>query len=151
MTIRAGSLGRAETERYDMKNTALLASVAVLFGLLPLHADGVGSMQPKRNKDFRELIVQGERPEIAACLATAMEYARHAQGVSAIRWDDDASDRAHVRESESDGRLTRYVRLTAQMRMKRWNLFAETWRSMEVSCEQPEDGAIRLSVRPTAP
>jgi len=119
-----------------------------MIALLPVSANAVGSMQPQRNKDFRELIVKGERPEIAACLAAAINYARHAPGISAIRWDDDASDKALMKESESNGRLTRSIRLTTQMRMKRWIAFAETWRSIEVSCEQPEDGTIRFSVHP---
>jgi len=133
-----------------MKFIVITASLALSFGLLPGSVNAVGSMQPKRNKDFRELIVKGERPEIAACLAAAIDYARHAPGISAIRWDDDASDKALMRESESNGRLTRFVRLTTQMRMKRWIAFAETWRSVEVSCEQPEDGSVHLGIHPLA-
>lgn len=131
-----------------MKSAAVLASIAVWSALLCAQANAVGSMQPKHNKDFRELIVRGERPETAACLVAAIDYARRTAAISAIRWDDDASDRALVRESETNGRLTRRIRLTVQMRTKRWTLFAEAWRSMDVSCEQPEDGAIRLSVHP---
>ena len=131
-----------------MKTFALLGWFTVALALIPASANAVGSMQPQRNKDFRELIVKGERPEIAACLAAAIDYSRHAPGISAIRWDDDASDKALMRESESNGRLTRFIRITTQMRMKRWIVLAETWRSMEVSCEQPEDGTIHFSVHP---
>ncbi len=133
----------------DRTSLALATWCAVLFAMLPSSADAVGSMQPKRNKDFRELIVKGERPEIAACLAAAIDYARHSPGISAIRWDDDASDKALMLESENNGRLVRSVRLTAQMRMKRWMVFSEEWRSTEIFCEQPEDGTIRLSVHPS--
>lgn len=133
-----------------MKTTVLAAWLALSFVLLPALANAAGSMQPKRNKDFHELIVNGERPEIAACLAAAIDYARHAPRVSAIRWDDDASDKALMRESESNGHLTRFVRLTTQMRMKQWIALAETWRSVEVSCEQPEDGGVRLNIYPLA-
>ena len=107
-------------------------------------------MQPKPNKDFRELIVKGERPEIAACLVAAIDFARRDSAYGAIRWDDDASDRAIMRETESDGRLTRTVRLTTQMRVRR-SLFGESWRPMEISCEQAEDGAVRVKVIPRSP
>ncbi|HYA76353.1 MAG TPA: hypothetical protein VED83_05540 [Burkholderiaceae bacterium] len=134
-----------------MRFTVLVRSTAVaLFALLPALATAAGSMQSPRNEDFRELIVKGERPEIAACLATAIEYARHNSAISAIRWDDDASDRALMRESENGGRLTRHVRIATQMRMKKWNLFMEAWRSMDVLCEQTEDGTVHLTVRPSA-
>ncbi len=104
-------------------------------------------MQPKPNKDFRELIVKGERPEIAAYQVAAINYARRNPAYSAICWDDDASDRAIMRESESNGQLTRYIRLTVHMRMQSSALFAGTWRSMDVFCEQAEDGAVHVSVK----
>src|SRR3974390_1591601 len=125
-----------------MRITAPTLSLAASLAWVAPVADAKGgSMQPRRNKDFRELIVKGERPEIAACLVAAIDYARRDPAFGAIRWDDDASDRAVMRESESAGRLTRTVRLTAQMRARGSALFGETWRSMEVSCEQPEDGS----------
>jgi len=134
-----------------MKTTALMLSVATSLAFVTtlVGAKG-GSMQPKRNKEFRELIVKGERPEIAACLAAAIEYARHNPAFNAIRWDDDASDRAIMRESATNGRLTRYIRLTTQFRMRGSTVFAETWRSMEVSCEQPEDGVVHVNVKAVA-
>ncbi len=124
----------------------LAAALALLPGLAA--AKG-GGMLPRPNKDFRELIVKGERPEIAACLVAAIDYARRDPGYGAIRWDDDASDRAIMRESESNGRLTRNVRLIAQLR-KQDSLFTSAWRPMEVSCEQPEDGGVHVSLKPLA-
>jgi hypothetical protein len=134
-----------------MRTTALVVPLAALLAWVPAIATAKGgSMQPRPNKDFRELIVKGERPEIAACLVAAIDYARRDTAYSAIRWDDDASDRAIMQESESNGRLTRHIRLTAQMRTQGSALFAQTWRSVDVSCDQPEDGAVHVSVKPAA-
>jgi hypothetical protein len=132
-----------------MSKTALSLPLAAMLALLPALASAKGGgMQARPNKDFRELIVKGERPEIAACLVAAIDYARQDRAYNAIRWDDDASDRAVMREQDSNGRLTRYVRLTAQMRSR--GLFSESWQPMVVSCEQPQDGSIQVSVKPAA-
>ena len=130
-------------------NKTVLArlSLAGLLALAPaLAAAKGGGMQPPPNKDFRELIVKGERPEIAACLVAAIGYARQNSGYNAIRWDDDASDRAVMRESESNGQPVRQVRLVAQLRRR--GLFGESWKPMEVSCVQPEDGSVQVTVTP---
>lgn len=132
-----------------MNQGFLKLSLAAVLALLPaLAAAKGGGMQSRPNKDFRELIVKGERPEIAACLVAAIDYARRSSSYNAIRWDDGASDRAIMRESESNGRLTRQVRLVAQLRSH--GLFAESWKPMEVSCVQPEDGSVQVTVKPTA-
>jgi hypothetical protein len=126
---------------------ALLSALltALLVALLPAWAVAKGgSMQPKPNKDFRELIVKGERPEIAACLVAAIDYARRDPTYGAIRWDDNASDRAIMRETDDNGRLTRHVRLTAQLRIQGAAPFGGSWRSFQVSCEQPPDGGVQV-------
>jgi hypothetical protein len=127
----------------------LIGAGAMLALAPPLANAKGGGMLPKPNKDFRELIVRGERPEIAACLAAAIDYARRNPGYSAIRWDDDASDRAIMRENDSGGELTRTIRLTARMRV-RSGAFAEVWRTMEVSCVQPESGVVSVSMKSAA-
>jgi hypothetical protein len=145
-------LAGTQTPQYRRRLAYLLAvplsvPLSVLLALLPdAGAAKGGSMQPKPNKDFRELIVKGERPEIAACLVAAIDYARRDPSYGAIRWDENASDRAIMRESEDDGRLTRHVRLTAQLRLQGGSPFGGTWRSFRVSCEQPPDGSVRVSL-----
>jgi len=131
-----------------MRNAVLMLPLwAVLLGQpLPVDAKG-GGMQARPNKDFRELIVKGERPEIAACLVAAIEYARRNPAYSAIRWDDDASDRALMRETQSQGRLTRYIQLTADLKSQGSVLFAGTWQRSDIFCEQPEDGMVHVSVK----
>ena len=150
MTTKTGPYGPESPERaFRMKRAALVVPLAACLALAPLAALAKGgSLHAKPNKDFRELIVKGERPEIAACLTAAVNYARQSAGYSAIRWDDDASDRAVMRETESNGRLTRQVRLVTQMETQGSLLSASRWRSVQVSCEQPEDGDIHVEVTP---
>jgi len=134
-----------------MKNLCRMTILAALLASLPVFVHAKGGMQPRPNKDFRELIVKGERPEIASCLVAAIDYARRSATYGAIRWDDEASDQAVMRETEADGRLTRHVRLTAQMRERKPVLFGGRWLSVDIACEQQEDGVVRIAVTATAP
>jgi hypothetical protein len=80
----------------------------------------------------------------------ATGYVQHDPTFSAFRWDADASDRAIVREHESNGRLTRSIRLTAQMRRRESSFFSDPWQLVELTCEQSEDGVVHVDVRPAA-
>jgi hypothetical protein len=126
----------------------VLALPFLLASFPPLAGAKGGAMQPKPNKDFRELIVKGERPEIVACLVALIDYARRNPAYAALRWDDDASDRANLRESEEQGRLIRRIRLTVQMRSQSAAPFSGTWAPYGASCEQAQDGAVRVSLTP---
>jgi len=141
---------RALKRRFSLRCGALSASAVAAFAGLPTFADAAGSMQPKPNTDFRELIIKGERPEIAACLAAAIEYARHNPGFVAIRWSSDESDQAVMGESEMNGHLTRHIRMKAQVKTPESNAFFRHWQSMELYCEQPDDGIVRVSVKPAS-
>ena len=131
-----------------MKITLRALPFAVLLTIIPMLADGAGGMQPKRNKDFRELIVRGERPEIAACLVAAIDYARHSTSFSNIRWTIDDSDQAILRESESNGRFIREIQLGVRMLERAPGLVLdEKWRPVHVSCEQQDDGVVHIDVQ----
>ncbi len=133
-----------------MRTRSLIIPLAALLALVPVLAHARGSMQPKPNMDFRELIVKGERPEIAACLVAAIDYARRGPAYSAIRWDDDASDQAIMREYESSGRLIRHVRLIAELQKQGSAIFGGKWQTVQISCEQRDDGAVHVDVKPAA-
>jgi len=126
-----------------------MAPLAILLAFTPLPGSAAGSMQHQRNKDFRELIVKGERPEIAACLVAAVDYARHSPDFFAVRWSDDESDHAIMQESETNDRFTRSIRLVAQMRKRSPIVFSGTWQSVEVSCVQQQDGVVQVKVKAT--
>jgi hypothetical protein len=126
---------------------AAAACLAAALAALPGTSGAIGSMQPAPNKDFRELIVAGERPEIAACLAAAIERARSDPAFSAVRWGDAASDRAVMREREQEGKRVRTVHLVAQMRVRGAPIAVETWRRVDVNCVQPEDGSVQVEMK----
>lgn len=62
-------------------------------------------MQPKRGKDFRELIVKGERPEMTAFLVAAIDFVRKSHEYSSVRWGDADAEEALVQEDEIGGRI----------------------------------------------
>jgi len=122
---------------------------AVLLIAISTLAGSASGMQTKRNKDFRELIVRGERPEITACLVAAIDYARHSALFSNIRWNIDDSDQAILRESESNGRLTRNIQLSVRMQDRAPGfVLGEKWQPVNVSCEQQDDGIVHIDVKP---
>jgi len=131
--------------------TALrILPLACLLAASPWPASAAGSMQHQRAKDFRELIVKGERPEIAACLVAAVDYARRSPTYFDVRWDEDASDRAIMQESESQGRLTRRISLLAQMQQRGPVIFSGTWLPVQIRCEQQQDGQVQITVQARA-
>ncbi|MBV8633631.1 MAG: hypothetical protein JO002_04010 [Burkholderiaceae bacterium] len=91
-------------------------------------------------KDFRELIVRGERPEIASCMVAALDHVRRNEKFSALRWNDDDSDTAIMRESETGGHLLRSVHFKAEARDRNGASLFDTWQQVEVHCEQRDEG-----------
>jgi len=130
-----------------MRRSSLCAALCLT--LAPLLADAKGgALQHRPNKDFRELIVKGERPEIAACMAAAVEKAYRGSDQAEMRWDADASDHALMRESEHQGRIVRTVEFETEIRSGGGGLLAADWQRTKVSCVQPEDAAVEVRFTP---
>jgi hypothetical protein len=106
-----------------------------------------GAVTHTPNRDFWELIVRGERPEIAACMVATLKYVHSDTQFSAVRWTEEATDTANVRESETDGRLTRSIRFVAQVRTRGalW-VFSDPWKLAEISCVQHEEGSTDVQL-----
>jgi len=125
-------------------------ALALIGAMLAIHAASSDARAPvtrRTTKDFRELIVRGERPEIAACMVAALNYVRSDAKFDAIRWGDDDSDAANMREVESGGHIVRSIRFNAQLRLRRQGIFSETWQRAEVACRQQdeESPSVRLT------
>jgi hypothetical protein len=99
-------------------------------------------------KVFRELIIQGERPEIAACMVAAVNLARRDAKFDAIRWADDVSDTAYMRETEGGIHITRTVRFIGELRERAHGLFSDTWRPAQIVCEQRDEEALEVRFNP---
>jgi hypothetical protein len=102
-------------------------------------------------KVFRELIVEGERPEIAACMVAAVNQSRHHAKFDAIRWADDVSDTAYMRETEGGIHITRTVRFKAELRERQGRLSLDTWKPAEIVCEQRDEESPEVRSSPVGP
>lgn len=111
----------------------------------PLAAGAFGTVGVHESRDFRRLIARGERPEIAACMAAAMEYVRTDKQYDSLRWNEDDTDAAHMRENLEGESLVRRVRFTGELRVRNHSPF-ETWRTAEVFCEQRDEQAPQVRV-----
>jgi hypothetical protein len=116
--------------------------IGFAFALTAVDTHSKGAPTPLHSKRvFRELIVQGERPEIAACMAAAVAYVRRDAKFDAIRWADDVSDSAYMRETEGGIHVSRTVRFNAHLRDRTHGFFTETWTRAEIICEQRDEEA----------
>jgi hypothetical protein len=134
-----------------MRCVPIVMSVALLALLPDLSHAKSGPTPHKPNKEFRDLIAKGERPEIAACMVAALDYVRRDATFDAVRLSDDTSDTANLRESESNGYLTRSIRFTTKLRMRGGIVFFRKWQSAEVSCEQRDDASPDVRIKAIGP
>lgn len=96
---------------------------------------------------FRELIIQGERPEIVSCLVAATAHVQEDPRFDAIRWQYGVSEKAYLNESESGPHLKRIVRFEGEARLRESTSILETWRAVEVLCDQLDEQAPRVRLQ----
>ncbi len=139
--------------RFGLTGLKSRFAAGVLSGLVcvlyAVNAHSKGAPTTLRSRHvFRELIVQGERPEIAACMAAAVAFVRRDAKFDAVRWADDVSDSAYMRETEGGIHVSRTVRFKAQLRDRAHGFFSETWARAEITCEQRDEEAPEVRFAP---
>lgn len=90
-------------------------------------------------KDFKNLIIQGERPEIVACMAATLHAVKNNKTYEAFRWTDGTSKTALMHETERDGHLLRSITLQAQAILSSQSFF-DLVSPIEIQCEQFDEG-----------
>ena len=105
-------------------------------GLGPVWDAFAAPVTARVSKDYRALVVKGERPEIAACLVAALTAIRTDPSYDALRWSDEESDGARMLEQERAGRLIRETRLHVLVRLRKPALFSDAWQAAEARCVQ---------------
>jgi hypothetical protein len=107
-------------------------------GLLPALVLAAGSQSfPRRIKSLHELVVEGDRPEISACLYSAQLAVSHGGEFDRIRWSDDVSDATLVREYRLAEDWVRVTKFPASARTQSAGLFSrQRWVDVVVECEQ---------------
>jgi hypothetical protein len=121
----------------------------VVFSLLPALCLAAGSSGfARRIKSVPELIVEGERPEISACLYSAQLAVNKSQEFESIRWSDSVSDESVVREYHLGGDLVRVTKFKASALTEGAGLFSrQRWVDVLVECQQINERAPLVTLR----
>jgi hypothetical protein len=91
------------------------------------------------SKDFKNFIVQGERPEIAACLAGSVSLLKKNKNFKNFSVLEAKSETALMREKEVDNHLIRTIQLNARAILNDGSFF-DTWTDVRIQCEQKDQG-----------
>jgi len=99
-------------------------------------------------KSVHELIVEGDRPEISACLYSAQIAVRQSHEFERIRWSDRISDESVVREYRLAADLVRVTKFEASALTQGPGVFSkERWVDVLVECQQINEKAPTVTVR----
>jgi len=99
----------------------------------------------RTSKDFRSHIVQGERPEIVACMIATRQFVKKSSEFEDLRWLNNTSQSALLNEKEINGQLIRTIVLQAQVLPDVPAIF-ETWKPAQVQCQQVEEGYPKVKI-----
>jgi hypothetical protein len=130
--------------------------LAVVFGSLPALSLAAGSQNfPPRARSVQELIVDGDRPEISACLYSAQLAVGRGREFEHIRWSNRVSDESVVREYRLAADWVRVTRFEANALTPGSGLFSKKrWVDVLVECQQVNEKApvvtLRLKLETTA-
>jgi len=124
-------------------------TVAVLLVLLPAASPAAGSSGfVPRIKSVHELIVEGDRPEISACLYSAELAVSKTPGFERIRWTDRILDESVVREYRMGADWVRATRFEASALTPGKGFFShQQWVDVLVECRQVNETAPTVTMR----
>jgi hypothetical protein len=123
--------------------------LAVVLGLPPAVSGAAGSQSfPPRIKSVHELIIEGQRPEISACLYSAQLAVSSSPNFERIRWSDSISDESVVREYRLAGDWIRVTEFQAAAMPRDKGLFSTPrWVDVLVECQQVNEKAPIVTLR----
>lgn len=103
-----------------------------------LHASPVST---RLNKVYKELVIQGERPEISSCMALAFKSARENGPYEQIYYAANVQDSALVQEDLHNGHLVKTVTLRAQGEPRQGGFYLKnSLEKIDVVCIQMDEG-----------
>ena len=123
--------------------------LGVVLGLLPALSLAAGSPSfAPWIKSVHELIVEGDRPEISACLYSAQLAVSKSHEFERIRWTDRISDESVVREYHLAADWVRVTKFEASALTQGTGLFfRRRWVDVLVECQQVNEKAPIVSLR----
>lgn len=124
-------------------------AVAALLVLLPVPVLAAGSSSyPWRIKTLYELIVQGDRPEISACLYAAQLAVSGGHEFDRLRWSERISEASVVREYRLASDWVRVTQFEASALTHGEGLFAaQRWVDVLVECQQVNEKRPIVTLR----
>jgi hypothetical protein len=106
------------------------------------------SVANKSVKIFKELIVEGERPEISSCLTAAIQSVKVNPVYSKINWEPEMSIGAVVKEYLVSGSLVKETTLKALALVRDERLLhLDNWTNVTINCQQINEGKPILSFK----
>lgn len=100
-------------------------------------------------KDFKNLIIQGERPEIVACMAATLNEFKRNKTLEAFQWNDSTSKTALMHEKELGGHLTREITLQARA-VQSGKSFFDVVSPLQIECKQIDESypSVTITILP---
>ena len=96
-------------------------------------------------KDFRNLIIQGTRPEIVACMVAANLYFKKVSDFEEMRWPENTSLLAILNEVEYNHHLVRTINLQGETLLNN-RAFFRSWVKVNIECRQEDEGVPQVKV-----
>lgn len=97
-------------------------------------------------KDFKNFIIQGERPEIAACMAASVSEMRRNKSFKNLDWLEASSERALMHEREINNHLEREISIKVQAILNN-SSFLDTWVDVLIICKQVDQGHPIVTIK----
>jgi hypothetical protein len=100
----------------------------------------------------RELIIEGDRPEISACLYSAQLAVDRSSEFRRLRWSDSVSDVSVVQEYHRGADWVRITTFQGSALLQGAGLFSpQRWTDVLVECQQINEQAPSVTLRPKLP
>jgi hypothetical protein len=111
-----------------------------LFSLSYGHAIARGApVSMQTSKEFKNFIIQGERPEIAACMAATAITIKKSKQLKSLDWLEASSEAALMQEKDIGNNLVRKITLKAKGIINT-SSFLDTLVDIQIECEQVNQG-----------
>lgn len=133
-----------------MKIKTLLVLVLTMCSVLSsTNCFSAGSSVANKNvKVFRELIIEGERPEISSCLTMAIQSVKSSPAYDKINWEPEMSAQAVVHEYQVSGAFIKEITLKAFALIRDERiLHLDNWAKVEIHCQQINEGKPSIYFR----
>lgn len=109
--------------------------------LMPLQHLQASPVSTRINKVYKELVIQGERPEISSCMALGFKASRENGPYEQIYFSSNVQDSALVQEFLRDDHLVKMVTLLAEGQPRQRSFYVKNpLEKIEILCIQMDEG-----------